>query len=83
MAASTGSSGSTAARLLHAGRTDEARAQVATALHYGSSDDAVTQGLAAAAAAWLAGQQKQAIKSDDQMRVVALSNDRGQYGVVL
>ncbi|MEO6701271.1 MAG: type I restriction endonuclease subunit R, partial [Jatrophihabitantaceae bacterium] len=28
-------------------------------------------------------QQKQAIKSDEQMRVVALNNDRDQYGVVL
>ena len=27
-------------------------------------------------------QQKQAIKSDEQMRVVALNNDRDQYGVV-
>ncbi len=28
-------------------------------------------------------QQKQATKSDEQMRVVALNNDRDQYGVVL
>ncbi len=28
-------------------------------------------------------QQKQAIKSDEQMRVVALNNDRDQYGVVV
>jgi type I restriction enzyme R subunit len=28
-------------------------------------------------------QQKQAIKSDEQMRVVALNNDRDQYRVVL
>ncbi|MEP6697880.1 MAG: adenylate/guanylate cyclase domain-containing protein [Pseudonocardiales bacterium] len=40
--------------LLQAGLLAAARERVATALEMGSSDDAITQGLAAAASAWLA-----------------------------
>jgi len=40
--------------LLHDGQVEAARSQVETALTTGSSDDAITQGLAAAASAWLA-----------------------------